>query len=152
MTQISEYETVRCAYEHVSEAIRAAFRAYTGDDGSIRIPLRVALGDLKLEREVVADLSSSAGYTGYEIFKLHFAPVDGGPYPIFDGKLSATSEGGGYSRIDIYGTYAPPLGLAGAVFDAAVGRRFAQASIRDFLTLLKREVEAAALLSFEYGD
>ncbi|MGB8266374.1 MAG: hypothetical protein WCE44_08645 [Candidatus Velthaea sp.] len=149
VTQISEYDSVQCPFEHIREAIRAAFQTYSDENGDAHIPMRVSLGELKLEREVVAKLSPAPGYTGYEIFALHLAPTDAGPYPVFDGKLSATYEGGGYCRIDIYGEYVPPLGLAGAAFDAAVGKRFGQASVRDFLALLKREVEAAALLSLK---
>jgi hypothetical protein len=153
MSTITEFANVHCPFDRVRDAIRMAFRAYTDREGNVRIPMRVALGELKIARDVIATLhTASDAASEYDMFRLGLRPADGGPFPPFDGTLSATYESAGWCRISISGEYAPPLGLAGMAFDAAVGNRLATKSIADFLALLKRDLEAAALLATEYGD
>jgi nucleotide-binding universal stress UspA family protein len=46
------------------------------------------------------------------------------------------------SYIELDGTYVPPLGTIGEVFDAAIGHQIPQSSAREFLRDLKRTIEA----------
>ena len=55
----------------------------------------------------------------------------GGAFPAFTGSLSAADEGAGFCRLDLDGAYSPPLGPAGALFDAVLGKRIAQATVGD---------------------
>ena len=66
-----------------------------------------------------------------------------GTFPSFDGTLCVTSdETYTTSIIELRGEYIPPLGLAGQIFDHAVGSRIASATARDLLKGIAREVEA----------
>jgi hypothetical protein len=57
--------------------------------------------------------------------------------------LSAADEGAGVCRLDLEGDYVPPLGAAGAAFDAVLGKRIAQATVGDLLLRLKAVCEEA---------
>ena len=133
MSTIHEYTTVRCPFDEVPDRLYAHF-----DGGEATMPLRVRIGELKVERDVDFHLSSKPAYPGYKLLDVSWAPKDGGPYPSFAGTLSVAEDAIGYSRIEIDGEYRPPFGIAGAAFDAAVGRRIAQGSIAELLAELKR--------------
>ena len=46
------------------------------------------------------------------------------------------------TQIVLAGTYEPPLGLLGGLFDAAIGGRFAAATAHDFIERVARSIEA----------
>ncbi len=52
-------------------------------------------------------------------------------------------HGATFSRIDLDGTYHPPMGIAGAIIDAAVGHHFAVSGARSLLNDIKNGLEAA---------
>ena len=56
---------------------------------------------------------------------------------------SSTAFGAGFCRLDLDGAYSPPLGPAGALFDAVLGKRIAQATVGDLLLRLRRICEEA---------
>lgn len=67
-------------------------------------------------------------------FDLHWESATGGPYPVFDGSLTiAEDETYESCRLILEGTYTPPGKVAGAVFDAALGSRIAQATAQELL-------------------
>jgi hypothetical protein len=133
MGNIREFTTVACRFDDVPDRLYAHF-----DGGNAVLPLCVRLGDLRLERDVDFHLKSKPGYPGYRLLDVSWEPKDGGPYPTFKGLLSVAQEAIGWSRIDIDGTYQPPFGIAGAVFDAAVGQRIAQGAATELLGEVKR--------------
>ncbi|MBV8298663.1 MAG: hypothetical protein JO083_03755 [Candidatus Eremiobacteraeota bacterium] len=133
MANIHEFTTVQCPYDEVPDRLYAHF---DGDAGVV--PLRVKVGDLRVERDVDFHLKTKPAYTGYKLLDISWEPRDGGPYPSFSGTLSAAEDAIGWSRIEIDGTYKAPFGVAGAAFDAAVGRRIAQATAAELLAELKR--------------
>ncbi|HTD33422.1 MAG TPA: hypothetical protein VK665_07175 [Candidatus Elarobacter sp.] len=133
MSTIHEYTTVRCPFDEVPDRLYAHF-----DGGEATMPLRVRIGELKVERDVDFHLSSKPAYPGYKLLDVSWAPKDGGPYPSFAGTLSVAEDAIGYSRIEIDGEYRPPFGIAGAAFDAAVGHRIAQGTATELLDEIKR--------------
>ena len=133
MSTIHEYTTVQCPFDEVPDRLYAHF-----DGGEATMPLRVRIGDLKVERDVDFHLSSKPAYPGYKLLDVSWAPKDGGPYPNFAGTLSVAEDAIGYSRIEIDGEYRPPFGIAGAAFDAAVGHRIAQGTATELLDEIKR--------------
>ena len=133
MSTIHEFATVACPFDEVPDRLRAHF-----EGGTAVLPLRVKLGELKIERDVEFHLKSKPAYPGYKLLDVSWAPKDGGPYPAFAGTLSVAEDAAGWSRIEIDGTYSPPFGIAGAAFDAAVGHRIAQGTVTELLAELKR--------------
>lgn len=133
MSNLFEYTTVECPFDEVPDKLRAHFEQSDG-----KIPLRVKLGELRLERDVDFHLKSKPGYPGYRLLDVSWEPKDGGPYPRFDGTLSVAEDAYGWSRIEIDGKYKPPFGVAGAAFDVAVGHKIAQSTATELLDELKR--------------
>jgi len=133
MSTIHEYTTVQCPFDEVPDRLYAHF-----DGGDATMPLRVKIGDLKIERDVDFHLTTKPAYPGYKLLDLTWTPKDGGPYPAFAGTLSVAQDAIGWSRIEIDGKYSPPFGVAGAAFDAAVGHRIAQGTATELLAELKR--------------
>jgi hypothetical protein len=67
--------------------------------------------------------------------------VTGDLFPVLDAQLTLAPDGEQRSRLELVGSYRPPLGPAGAALDRAIMGRVAEATIR---TLLER---AAAVLA-----
>ncbi len=133
VSTIFEYTTVQCPFDEVPDRLQAHFERTHGI-----MKLRVKLGDLRIEREVDFHVETKPGYPRYKLLDVRWEPKDGGPYPSFAGTLSVTEEAFGWSRIEIHGQYHPPLGIAGAAFDAALGHRIAQSTAAELLGELKR--------------
>ncbi|HTJ27182.1 MAG TPA: hypothetical protein VMA36_13565 [Candidatus Limnocylindria bacterium] len=138
MSTLNAFTTLHCAYQEVPDRLT---RALGGETATV--PLRVPVGDLRLEKDVVLTLRPKPGYPGYVLLDVAWEPKDGGPYPSFSGTLSVQDEGFGWSRIDLDGTYRPPLSVVGAVFDAAVGKRMAEATADELLRHITTLVAAA---------
>ncbi|HTW83881.1 MAG TPA: hypothetical protein VMD91_07435 [Candidatus Sulfotelmatobacter sp.] len=134
MATLRDFTNVHCDYGIVPLRLAKALGAHPD------MALRVPVGDLHVEKDVVVHLSPKPGYPGYELFDIHWEPKEGGPYPSFAGTLSIADEGAGWSRVDLDGTYAPPLGPIGLVFDAMVGHRIAAATAALLLAEIKRLV------------
>lgn len=143
MTAIHEYVSLRCPFDRVPAYLFDYLAQYGARDGKpAELPVRVDLGELVVEAEVLATLRPAPSYPGYELMRLEWTPKEGGPYPSFEGLMSIADEGGGFSRIDLDGTYSPPLGPLGVAFDAALGHRFAHETIVDLLARFKTHCEA----------
>ncbi|GAC1412535.1 MAG: hypothetical protein NVSMB64_22810 [Candidatus Velthaea sp.] len=133
MSTIRDFTTVACPFDQVPDRLYAHF-----DGGDAVLPLRVRIGELRIERDVEFHLKNKPAYPGYRLLDVSWAPKDGGPYPTFAGTLSVAEDSAGWSRIEIDGTYRPPFGVAGAAFDAAFGHRIAQGTASELLAELKR--------------
>jgi hypothetical protein len=137
MSTIHDYTTVACPFDEVPDRLYAHF-----DGGDATLPLRVLIGDLKVERDVDFHLKTKPAYPGYKLLDVSWTPKDGGPYPAFTGTLSIAEDAVGWSRIELDGSYRPPFGLAGAAFDATVGHRIAQGTATELLAEIKRILAA----------
>ena len=132
MSTLSEFENVTCPYDEVVDRLLARFGG-----GTAVVPLRLQIGDLRIERDAVISMAPKPGYPGYHLLYVSWTPEGGGPYPTFEGTLSVADEGFGRSRLDLYGSYKPPLGIVGATFDAAFGARIAHAVATELLAHFK---------------
>jgi hypothetical protein len=144
MAQLHEYISVNCPFERVPGFLAEYFSKLgeAGDQPAV-IELRAPLGEARIEREVVAHLSPKPGYPGYTRLGITWAPKDGGPYPTFEGVLSASQETEDGCRLDLDGEYTPPGGAVGAVFDIVVGHGIAQATANDLLHHIRAFLEDA---------
>jgi hypothetical protein len=75
-------------------------------------------------------------------YHVHWEAESGGPYPVYDGELSiGADEDYDAFWLVLDGTYAPPGGPAGKVFDVVIGQRIAAASARGLLSEIRAEIE-----------
>jgi hypothetical protein len=76
-------------------------------------------------------------------YKVHWEAERHGPYPVFDGELTVgADEDYDAFWLVLDGSYAPPGGIVGEVFDAVIGHRIAMASARSLLTDMRTQIEA----------
>jgi len=120
-----------------------------GDDGAIVVPLRapLAIAGMRADLEKSVEFVFSRVRTGADMIPkiaVRWEPVDGGPFPTFEGTVSIEGDED-YTRcaVVLRGNYEPPLGIAGKTFDAAVGGRIARATAREFLERIREFIEAA---------
>jgi hypothetical protein len=143
VNEIHEFLTVLIPFEHVPASAQA-YAASLVEKGEKRTaPIRITVGDIVVERIVDLTLRHARAYPGFEIMDIGWGPHDGGPYPVFTGTLSVEQIGTTFSRLDLDGTYAPPMGIAGAMIDAVVGHRFAVSGARSLLNDIKNGLETA---------
>jgi hypothetical protein len=143
MSEIHECLTVICPFDHVPKAATAYVASLPLEDGLPVVALRVRVGDLIVERRADLVLKHARSYAGYEVMEIKWRAHDGGLYPIFRGTLTVEDEVGKYCRIDLDGSYEPPLGLAGAAFDSVLGHHIAVAAARQLLAEIKTGLEEA---------
>ncbi len=143
MNEIHEFLTVLIPFEHVPASAQAYAGSLVEKGGKRTAPIRITVGDIVVERIVDLTLRHARAYPGFEIMDIGWGPHDGGPYPVFTGTLSVEQIGTTFSRLDLDGTYAPPMGIAGAMIDAVVGHRFAVSGARSLLNDIKNGLETA---------
>jgi hypothetical protein len=136
-----------CPYSAAFDFLRRFISEHRG-----QLPLAASLDSiglparLRLERDVNVHLSErphAAGdlRRGPDTVEITWEPADGGPYPHFSGTVRIKPSHG-HSEFILDGTYEPPLGLAGKLFDAAVGHRIAEATAANLLASLRSSLEA----------
>jgi hypothetical protein len=143
MNEIHEFLTVLIPFDAIPAAAEGYLTSLAEKDGKRIAPIRVTVADVVVERFVDLTLKHARAYPGFEIMEIGWGPHDGGPYPTFKGTLSVEEIGPTFSRIDLDGTYYPPLGIAGQIIDAAVGHHFAVSGARSLLNDIKNGLEAA---------
>jgi hypothetical protein len=142
VNSIHEFLTVMIPFEDVPAAARIFADALPERSGKRVVAIRISVADIVIERSVDLSLTHARAYPGFEIMDIRWGPHDGGPYPTFTGTLSVEEVGPTFSRLDLDGTYEPPMGIAGAMIDAVVGHHFALAGARSLLKDIKDGLEA----------
>jgi hypothetical protein len=143
MSDVHEYTSVHCPFAQVPSYLDKFFKSMGARDGiGATIELSAPLGEVNLERHVIASIVPLKPYPGYDRFSIGWEPRGGGPFPKFEGTVSVSEESIGYSRLDLDGSYVPPGGPLGAVFDAAVGNRIAHQTARLLLERIRDAVES----------
>jgi hypothetical protein len=77
-----------------------------------------------------------------QVFAIDWKPSTGGPFPSFDGELTIENENYDSFWLELRGTYRPPFGVLGSVFDAIAGKRIAAQSARELLAKMASSIEA----------
>jgi hypothetical protein len=100
---------------------------------------------LTLHRDVtgrIAPLGDDA-----HAYAIAWQPVAPGPFPEFAGTIFITTNDAdaNESIVTLDGHYHPPLGVAGDVFDAVLGKHIAQASAADLLERISLYVDGSIL-------
>jgi hypothetical protein len=109
-----------------------------------RLQLNVPNLPVELQRTVATTFERVGPASGWnDTVRVTWHPEGGGPFPDFEGTLKIVPDED-YSAcwLALDGTYVPPGGIAGRLFDVAVGSRIAHATGRELLEQIKAEVEA----------
>jgi uncharacterized membrane protein len=77
-----------------------------------------------------------------DALEISWSPTGTAAFPSFNGTMHANAEGDSQCRLAIRGGYTPPGGIAGAAFDAVLGRRIAEATVTAMLERLRVAAEA----------
>jgi len=140
MRRLRDTVAVNCPVDRALARIEWFFAARRGADGKLRIPLRVPLGRtatnaFAADHEVLVDARVARDDQNLnELVRVEWKSEGEVPLPPFVGTLAAWGEGNpNLTFIELDGTYAPPLGVAGETFDEAFGRRIAQHTAKDLL-------------------
>jgi hypothetical protein len=140
MTSIVEKELVHAPLASADRLLQAFFAAHPAPDGAgARIVLRAG------ETAQPAIVGLERVHRPEDMtprYAIHWEAEGGGPYPDFDGELSVDADED-YNTFwfVLNGTYEPPGGVAGQLFDAAIGRRIAEATARGLLSEMRVETE-----------
>ncbi|MBC5828642.1 MAG: hypothetical protein GIW98_00430 [Candidatus Eremiobacteraeota bacterium] len=88
-----------------------------------------------MEKNVIATYAPGSDAMHFdEPWKIHWTPEGGGPYPDFDGELTVRAdENYRTSILELTGHYQPPMGVAGAIFDAVAGSHIAKVTAQELL-------------------
>ena len=146
MAQLYQRRYLACPYNRardlLAESVRSAVE--TGEGQLVRLtPGLPALLGIELGHDVIVTVKPAADPMHFdEPWHLHWEPTSG-LYPVFDGTLTIRAdESYASSVLELQGKYQPPLGVAGAMFDAALGQRIAHETARELLRRLATTIEA----------
>lgn len=141
MTEIVEKEPVAAPLASAHDLIAAFFSTHPAPNGD---GARVILHAGDVAQSAIIRLESAhrpADMTPR--YRVHWEPEAGGPYPVYDGELRiGADEDYNAFWLILEGSYEPPGGVAGQVFDNVIGHRIAAAVARNLLTEMRTEIEA----------
>ena len=100
-------------------------------------------GGVHVQRAVSLDITMDSKPGNVDAtFNVDWKASGGGPYPSFHGELAIENEDYDSFWLELRGTYQPPFGFLGSVFDAIAGRRIAAQSARELLAKMASSIEA----------
>ncbi len=145
MARLHQRRYLKCPYNRardlLAESIADALQR--GDGRLLHLNFAFpAVMSVELGKDVIVSVKPVADPMHFdEPWNLHWAPVSG-LYPVFDGILTIRADESYASAIlELEGTYEPPLGLAGMIFDAVLGQRIAHETARELLRKLAATIE-----------
>jgi hypothetical protein len=111
----------------------------------LRVPIDAPLG-VSIDREVRVEARRARDDENLnDLIRISWSPEGMTVLPSFSGTRVVWGEAGEkLSYIELDGTYTPPFGEAGQVFDETIGRRVAEKTAREFLKDLKRVIEGGS--------
>ena len=148
MTRLRDTALIDRPIQTTREGLERFFLSLRGKDGIARLHLRVPTDSaphgygISLDREVRIEARPAGSEFGQAFIEIAWMAEGLLVFPRFDGKLRIFRNGDpNHTRIELEGSYTPPFGPAGQLFDAAIGHRIAQRTAREFLKDLKDAVE-----------
>jgi hypothetical protein len=150
------YEYVnRIASEVVAELVspshtmfKAATESAVAEAHRFREQLRVEIAGLDIGKDVVIEVGQpeDKGYAVFIPIKWR-AESQAGLFPSMDAELEVMplSDRQPLTQIGILGRYRPPIGVFGAIGDAMLGHRVAEASVRHFVIDLAARLREQSL-------
>jgi len=145
MTSLLQRQTVPCPYGMARKFLEIELVG-GADEPSVRWTLRIGPvpGAFELAKDV--DVTVTRGHDPLHFdqpWNLEWTPHAGGPYPSFSGTLTVRAdEDWNAARLELIGSYDPPFGPAGLIFDAIAGTRIARATAKTLLADISRRLLA----------
>ncbi|MGZ3499587.1 MAG: hypothetical protein ACXVAK_18840 [Vulcanimicrobiaceae bacterium] len=138
MTRIDERVHLRCPYVRAREYMHEMLQQVVWESilpQSLQLTATLPVANIELAKDVSVEFAPAADATpGEEGWEVRWTPQAGGIYPSFEGKLTLRpDEDYGFPILELAGEYAPPLGVVGLAFDAAVGHTIASETARHLL-------------------
>lgn len=140
MTRVAERQLVLAPLASAARLLAAYFAANAAPDGTgARIVLHAA--EFNAAAIVtVTPVHAPADMTPH--YTVHWESESNDPYPVFDGRLTVEADNDYNSFwLKIDGSYEPPAGLAGKLFDTIVGHRLAEETTRNLLASIRDAVQ-----------
>ena len=147
MTRLRERIPIEQPADQAQEALERFFAPSKGKGGPLRlrVPFNGAATSYGtyFDRDVLVEARRARDEANLnDVVSIKWTPEGTGVFPRFSGTLIVFGEEDpSRSYIELDGSYAPPLGAAGQVFDAAIGHHIAQAAARELLADIKTAIE-----------
>lgn len=141
MSRITEKELVHAPLASAGDFLEAYFEGHAAPAGDgARVTLRAG------ETAHTAIVTLTPAHRPEDMtprYHVHWEAEGGGPYPVYDGELHIGADND-YNAfwLVLEGSYAPPGGPAGLLFDVVVGRGIAAASARGLLADIRTVIES----------
>ena len=144
MTEIEVRRQVDCPYTRAKELLRDRLQPVVDAGNRIAARLSLSFHDRELGKEVSMQFAVAHDPMHFdEPWDISWEPEAGGIYPSFHGSLSIrASDTYESSRLELHGSYEPPLGAIGKAFDNVLGKRIAEATGARFLDEIGGAMEA----------
>ncbi|MGE0792520.1 MAG: hypothetical protein AB7S26_43015 [Sandaracinaceae bacterium] len=141
---VRAFDYVNHPYERVRDAVRAeplalfarATKAAAARSEDVATALSVDLAGIEISRDVdiqIRGVSEDAGkgelHRSTHVALAWSASESARLFPLMEAELRVYPLSHTETEIELVGEYEPPLGALGAVIDAAVGHRIAEASV-----------------------
>ena len=136
MATLKQKIVVDTPFAQAADLVEKFFIASTPENDTVT--LRLEARPFGLAHDVIASFRRRQGPNETIVFDLHWEAADKGPYPVFDGTLTvAEDETYEQCRLILEGSYTPPGWLAGAAFDAAIGKQIANLTAKELLERMR---------------
>jgi hypothetical protein len=141
MTEIRVTSYCECPF---SDAIEFAQRALKNEPRMQVSPVSLVSENVSQATKLVDDATDTSRI--HDALLLAWKPDHQATFPDFRGLLTVRPRDRGV-WMRLQGTYNPPFGLAGKVFDAVAGKRIAQLTLRRLLDRVIEDVEVSWTLA-----
>lgn len=148
--RLRDHIELGCPLAEAETRVAEYFAAHRRPDGETHVRLRVPLGGLglpaglALEREVTARCRRGRDADNLNDVILIDWNAGDDPFPTFEGTLVTWAEGDpSRSFVELDGSYEPPFGAAGEIFEEAIGHEIAGRTARSLLDDIAAFVAAA---------
>ena len=154
MTAIHERLYVNVPFNRAPEYFQEFIRTHQGGHSlslSAAVALRTPVADKVEMRKTVQVTFRRVADPGHLVDRteVEWHPIDGSPVPAFSGAIVISAdEGYSTSCLALEGTYQPPLGKTGLIFDAIIGNKVARDTARRLLNSVAEDMERTHRLAF----
>ncbi len=139
MSRIDEHLLITAPLGAAHRFLDAFFAGHRNAHGEAVLTLRA--GDMQRAAHVTIEPEHQPGDMTPH-FAVSWKDALGGPYPAFAGTLGVDAdEDYGAFWLVLRGTYTPPGGIGGAVFDALIGKRIADTTAHGLLDEIRIDME-----------
>ena len=115
------------------------------ESGQLISELLLQVGDHTLARQVVMETGALERGRGRAAVPLGWRAAEHSDlFPVFEGRLEISDQGGGQTRVTVAGGYLPPAGGLGRAADRLLLGRVAQATVGDLVQRLAGILERSA--------